>query len=254
MGLPASDRSIVTPNGCAKLIIPCDNAIESVADGRRQVSHEHQMYFVGNRDSSTRLRTSPRNTTFITMEFTPQGAFSIFGVPMSETCNRLCEADAVFGRWSRETCERIDALPSMPQKVAFIQDQLLGLPRVHERRNGTIDACVSAIRLADGRIAIRDLQRETGYSWRYIDRLFKEYVGLPPKVLAGIFRFQRFYRKWATTDSFDRLKEELYDFYYDQAHFSREFRRMTGHAPQQFVRHVPNEFGRRLLVRGTPSD
>ena len=77
--------------------------------------------------------------------------------------------------------------------------------------------------------------------------LFKEHVGLSPKVLAGIFRFQRFYRHWATGQSFDLLKNDLYDYYYDQAHFTKEFKKMTGYSPRRFSREVSNEFGRRLL-------
>jgi len=248
-GLPESDRSLVAPNGCAKLIVPCENAIVSIADGKRQVSHHQQLYFVGNRESSTLLRTSPQRTTFITIEFSPHGAFPVFGVPMSETSNRLCEADAVFGKWSRELRQRIDDLPAMAQKVAGIEDQLIRLLRTHECRNRVVDACVRKIRSADGRIAIADLQRATGYSWRYLDRLFKEHVGLSPKVLARICRFQKFYRRWATGESFDQFRDELYDHYSDQAHFSREFRKMTGHSPVRFMREVPNEFGRRLLIK-----
>ena len=49
--------------------------------------------------------------------------------------------------------------------------------------------------------------------------------------------------------SYDVLKEGLYDYYYDQAHFSKEFKRMTGHSPLEFMTDVSNEFGRRLLAQ-----
>jgi hypothetical protein len=39
---------------------------------------------------------------FITVEFRPEGAFPIFGVPMPETSNQLWETECVFGQWSRE--------------------------------------------------------------------------------------------------------------------------------------------------------
>jgi methylphosphotriester-DNA--protein-cysteine methyltransferase len=71
-------------------------------------------------------------------------------------------------------------------------------------------------------------------------------VGLSPKALAEIFRFQRFYRKWAQGLRYDVLKQELYDYYHDQAHFTKEFKRMTGYSPQKFTLEVSNEFGRRL--------
>jgi hypothetical protein len=68
-------------------------------------------------------------------------------------------------------------------------------------------------------------------------------------VLAGIFRFQKFYRKWAQGLPYGHLKAELYDYYYDQAHFTKEFKRMTGYSPLRFTREVSNEFGRRLSLK-----
>ena len=211
------------------------------------------MYFVGNRDSATLIRSSAQQTGFIAIEFRPHGAFQIFGVPMSETSNQLWETDCVFGRWSRNVEETLNNLGRVDQKVAFIQDQLTLLLRRNRRDDRVVEYCVKALRSADGRMSIRELAQRTGYSRRYVDRLFQQHVGLSPKVLAEIFRFQRFYRKWAAGMSFDLLKADLYDHYYDQSHFTKEFRRMTGHPPQTFMREVSNEFGRRLLIREASS-
>jgi len=205
------------------------------------------MYFVGNRDSATLIRSSAHKTGFIAIEFRPQGAFPIFGVPMSETSNQLWETDSVFGQWSREVVETLNNLERVEEKVAYIQDRLMLLLRRNGREAPIVDYCVNALRSADGRMSIRELEQDTGYSRRYLDRLFQQHVGLSPKGLAEIFRFQRFYRRWAEGLSFDLFKAELYDHYYDQAHFSKEFRRMTGHSPQRFIREVSNEFGRRLV-------
>src|SRR5262245_44640113 len=250
-GLAAATDSIAAPNGCSKRIVPCENSIVSVANGRTQISHVQQIYFVGNRDSATHIRSSAQRTSFIAIEFHPQGAFQVFGVPMSETSNQLCESDCVFGQWSHTLREELTNLERMDQKVAYLQDRLTLLLRKNRRKAGIVDYCVGALRSADGRIPIRELQQYTGYSRRYIDRLFDQHVGLSPKVMSEIFRFQRFYRKWAEGLSFDLMKAELYDHYYDQAHFSREFRRMTGHTPQRFVRDVSNEFGRRLMQQAS---
>jgi AraC-like DNA-binding protein len=48
---------------------------------------------------------------------------------------------------------------------------------------------------------------------------------------------------------YEALKEELHDYYYDQAHFTKEFKKMTGYSPGKFTREVTNEFGRRLTLK-----
>lgn len=247
-GLPDTDSNVVVPNGCSKLIIPYDNSIISSALGNVQVSRERRLYFVGNRDSSTLLKSSSRRTGFITIEFCPNGAFPIFGIPMSKTFNGLWDGDDLFAKWGYDVREALNNLECVDQKLAFIQDELIALLRKNACRNPVVEYCVNALRSADGRIAIRQLAQQTGYSRRYLDQLFKQHVGLPPKVLAGVFRFQKFYRRWAGGQSFDALKSDLYEDYYDQSHFIKEFRKMTGYAPRKFTREIGNEFGRRISV------
>jgi AraC-like DNA-binding protein len=210
---------------------------------------EQGLYFVGNRDTSTLIHSSSQKTGFIAIEFKPFGAYPIFGIPMHETTNRLLDSDEVFSRWGREVREALRNREGVGRKVDFIQEQLVKLLQKNNRLNGLVEFCVLTLKDSHGRMSIGELGRKTGYTRRYLNLLFREHVGLSPKVLAGIFRFQKFYVKWAGGQSFDLLKEDLHEHYFDQAHFTKEFRQMTGYSPQRFTREVPNEFGRRLSQR-----
>jgi AraC-like DNA-binding protein len=247
-GFPAVDRNIVIPNGCAKLIIPHENSLISESHGTTNISRAQNLYLVGNQDASTLLRSSLQPTSFISIEFTPEGAFPIFGIPMAETANGLWETDVLLSKWSRPVRDALNARDRLQDKVAVIQEQLIHLLSQNDRRSGIVDYCVQSLRATHGLLSVRDLASRTGYSRRYIDKLFRQRVGIAPKVLAGIYRFQKFYRMWAQGNSFEALKEDLYEHYYDQSHFTREFHRMTGHPPKRFSEAVSNEFGRRLLL------
>src|SRR5215467_6436463 len=78
VGMPRTDQSMAAPNGCAKLIIPYENSITSIADGRVQLSREQGVYFVGNRDTSTIIQTTSQKTGFIAIEFSPFGAYAFW--------------------------------------------------------------------------------------------------------------------------------------------------------------------------------
>jgi methylphosphotriester-DNA--protein-cysteine methyltransferase len=246
--MPPEQHSLAAPNGCPKLIILYGNCLTTIADGRVQLSREG-LYFVGNRDSATRLHSSPREIGFIGVEFYPHGAYPCFGIPMSETANRLFDADTLFDRWGRQAAEKLRNLATVKQKAACIQDELALLLRTRQDRSSVVEFCVRTLKSADGRVPMEQLKRQTGYSRRYLELLFQRHVGFPPKVLAGIFRFQKFYRKWAQGQSYDRFKDALYADYYDEAHFDKEFKRMTGYPPRKFTLAVSNEFGRRLALR-----
>jgi transcriptional regulator GlxA family with amidase domain len=104
---------------------------------------------------------------------------------MSETSNQLCESDCVFGQWSRELQEKLNNLECVDQKVACIQDRLTFMLRKNRRSASIVDYCVGALRSADGRMPIRELEQRTGFSRRYLDRLFQQHVGPSPKVLVA---------------------------------------------------------------------
>lgn len=248
-GMPQQDTSMAAPNGCSKLIIPYQNSLFSVADGSTSVSREGGLYFVGNRDTQTLIHSAARETGFVVIEFSPSGAFPFFGLPMEQTTNGLFDAEAVFGAWGRDVREMLGNLEKVEEKVNCVQDRLALLLHRSIQQNSVIEYCVRSLRMSSGRVAIRELERRTGYSRRYLDLLFNKHVGVSPKVLAGIFRFQRFYRKWAEGLPYDVFKDELYEYYFDQAHFVREFKKMTGYSPRKFSREVSNEFGRRLSLK-----
>jgi AraC-like DNA-binding protein len=247
-GLPPEHQSLAAPNGCPKLIFLDGNSLTSTVDGRAQNSREG-LYFVGSRDRSALLHSSARRIGLIGIEFRPHGAFPCFGIPMSDTANRLFDAEALLGRWGRQTTEVLRNLETAAQKVARIQNALIELLQKNHERSPLIEFCVSTLKATNGQLPIEELRRRTGYSRRYVELLFQRHVGIAPKVLAGIFRFQKFYRRWAQGQSYDLVRSELYDDYYDEAHFCREFKRLTGYPPRQFTLRVSNEFGRRLTLR-----
>src|SRR5262245_35156774 len=197
VGMPQTDQSMAAPNGCAKLIIAYENSITSIADGRVQVSREHGVYFVGNRDTSTMIQASSRKTGFIAIEFCPFGAFPVFGIPMDESVNRLLGSDEIFGQWGRDMREILCNIDTVERKVDFIQQQLVAQLRQNQRSTALIEFCVKTLKYTDGRMAIQELEQKTGYSRRYLGSLFRQQVGFSPKTMAEIFRFQRFYRQWA---------------------------------------------------------
>src|SRR5499433_3578523 len=142
VGMPRTDHSMAAPNGCAKLIIPYENSITSIADGRVQLSREQGVYFVGNRDTSTVIQTSSRKTGFIAIEFRPFGAYALWGIPMDESANHLLASDEIFGQWGRDIREVLCNIERVEEKVDFIQKQLVERLRQNQRSTTLIEFCL----------------------------------------------------------------------------------------------------------------
>jgi methylphosphotriester-DNA--protein-cysteine methyltransferase len=101
---------------------------------------------------------------------------------------------------------------------------------------------VASIRAAHGLADVAALAATLRTSPRTLQRLFAAQVGLTPKLLARIVRFQRVFAAWrAEPESLSRVAAAC--GYFDHAHLVRDFRELAGVAPARFLPNQP-EFTR----------
>ena len=106
----------------------------------------------------------------------------------------------------------------------------------------SVRAAVQAIRASSGRVDLAELAARLRSSSRTLQRLFNAEVGITPKLLARIVRFQRVFGAWREDpSSLSRVAAEC--GYFDHAHLVRDFRELAGVAPARFLPNQP-EFTR----------
>lgn len=71
---------------------------------------------------------------------------------------------------------------------------------------------------------------EFGVSARHLRRLTSQYLGLSPREFANVFRFQKTLRAMNTAN----CPNVWASYYYDQPHFHRDFKNMSGVTPNKF--------------------
>ena len=76
-------------------------------------------------------------------------------------------------------------------------------------------------------------------SVRQVDRLFARHVGIPPKVVARILRFQGALRALMRDPGCPLADVAANAGYFDQAHFVRDFRQMSGGVPRGYRGYFP---------------
>jgi AraC-like DNA-binding protein len=243
LGVPAADPRIIVPNGTAKILIPLQNPMTAFVRQKTMGAEEHHIYLAGLSETPTVITADAKDTVTVGVELTPKGLYHFFNLSMHEMTNGLFNFEELFGGWGARLQHMLTNIENVQEKISFLQNALNYLLNKNMKDYSLLDHTIDVINESHGMVSVKELETQTGYSKRYLDMLFKEHVGVSPKRLASIARFQIFYKLWAQEKSKTFFKDNLYAYYYDQSHFIKEFRRFTGFTPQKFA-DINNEFGR----------
>jgi AraC-like DNA-binding protein len=182
------------------------------------------------------------------MELTPKGLYHFFKLNMYEFTDHMVSFEELFGPWGVRLQTRVGDADDPQEKIALLQTGLTQLLLQDPKDYALLDHAVDLIARTHGMLPIRELAAHVGYTKRYLDVLFKDHVGLSPKSLASILRFQASYRVWTRQTSPTSFRNSLPAYYYDQSHFIKEFKRYTGFTPRQY-QEMTNEFGKAFTAQ-----
>jgi AraC-like DNA-binding protein len=241
--MPSEDMKLIVPNGMVKLTIPFRNGLFGKNNESSLLSKESKITLIGICDVPAIVDIeldAPSGS--IGIEFSPVGAYRIFRLPQAELKNKILPFEDVLGKSAKAIEEIIANTENISHKVRLIQAYLIKLLQQTEP-DPILDYCIDQIQNTNGLIRVGELERKTGYSSRWLYEKFIEKVGLSAKNLSAVARFMQFYENWAKDPQKQFYRQDIYDYFYDQAHFSKEFKRFTGLPPSKFSP-GGNEFGR----------
>ena len=100
---------------------------------------------------------------------------------------------------------------------------------------------------SDGKVRISEISERTGYSERYINRVFLEEMGFAPKTFCKIIQFQRAL-EFLNYGAPDKMTDAAVNLgYYDQPQFIRDFKAYCGLTPLKYLRLIrDHEYGSRI--------
>lgn len=191
----------------------------------------------------------------VQVDLTPLGARRLVGMPMSELANQSVPIDHVFGRFGRALVQRVGEAPDWPSRFTVIDDAI----RARLSGAAPVDTGVAWTlrRITDsgGAAAIGELAGELGWSHRRLIARYRDFVGLPPKLVARIVRFERLSARLAADPTADWAAMAATCGYFDQAHMAREVRELAEITPTELRAQTVNsvqDAGTELSLASSP--
>ena len=161
----------------------------------------------------------------------PDGARRLFPLPQRELTDGIHALGQIDRRLARRLADDVADRPSPAAMAAALDAALVAALPAHAAASPA-SAAVSLALARRGLVRVDDLAAHAGVGARQLERLFQSEVGLSPKMLLRVTRFQQVLRALREGTSHSRWAAVAADCgFYDQSHFIRDFKSFVGMAP-----------------------
>ena len=209
--LPAHDVKLIVPNASFKLTLTCRNGIVARIADEVFTQTENRLTLTGIIDVPVMLDPfDDVPTGTIIIEFHPPAAYRLFRLSYAELKNQIIDLTDLIGVSARQLQVQLADAAALDAKLQLLQAFLIRQLQ-HAQSDQIFDYCVNRISSSQGLVSVARLQKETGYSARWLHTKFSENLGTGPKNLAEIIRFKHFYQLYASGAHSHSLKEYMYE-------------------------------------------
>lgn len=232
-------RDRVLPNGTSGLIVNLmeDETRLYSADGSRMI---HRLDGAGFDGAMTRpFVIDTAEQVFVAgVNFLPGGAWPFAKAAQDELLNTHLSLKDIWGSDAASLREQL-LLAKTPSIALLVLEKML-LSKLHRplQRHPAVQHALNQIQKNPGSIRVEECLQPGNVGSRRLTRLFELETGMTPKRFARVLRFRQVVshlhqqKSHAAVDWSDLA---LRYGYYDQAHFSREFKDFSGFTPTAYL-------------------
>jgi AraC-like DNA-binding protein len=170
------------------------------------------------------------------VHFKPWGISPFVDVPSTELRNRWVPVDAVRERsldWMRD---RIAGARSTGEIRQILEDEMRSrLVPAPSRGLELVNHTAGRLEASWGAVSVGALTDGAGVSGNHLATQFKARLGVTPKRVTRIYRFARLILSVRALHPVDWSELAQAAGYFDQAHFSKEFKDFTGDTPTAYL-------------------
>ncbi|MHC4134232.1 MAG: DUF6597 domain-containing transcriptional factor [Planctomycetota bacterium] len=228
----------VAPTGCSCLLFNYGDRPSQIG-AHGQWSLQPWGHIAGQRTSFTDVQVSGP-VGLVAVVLRPEVNAAVLGLPASELSGQQVEVEQVFGPAGARVCQQVVEAPGPGARFRllerFLVDHLAAVDPIVDPR---VRAFVRQVTASGGQLSVEQLASRLDLSRRQLERQVGAAVGMTPKEFCRIVRYQKVLALKQHDPSLSLTQLAYGGGYADQAHFNREFSRITGYTPKRAFERCP---------------
>lgn len=227
-GAPSPPADRVLPDGCVEAVVHFHDTFERDEPGGGTTRNTCAL--VGQIRTSLLLRPLGR-VGVLGIRFEPAGAGLLLRQTMRDLAGRSAVLGDVLGATADALAGAVACARTPRARIAAAEAILRPLAASASARRSLAEEASAALAGSFGMRSLSDVCEELGAAGRRLERRFLDEVGIPPKSLARILRFQSAVRLLRAHPALPLAHVAADAGYCDQAHLTRDFTEFAGEPP-----------------------
>ena len=226
------EKQTIVPDGCMEMIFHFGDLFRQYKENKISII-QPRCFVIG--QLTQPLEIEPTGETGIfSVRFHPDGFLPFATIPLKEMENKTVSLEKLFGKDGQEIEQAILKANSTSERIKLVETFLLNRLTDTETMDRIVKSTIETILTANGQLSIDEISKQTNINRRQLERKFSSTIGLSPKQLSKTIRLQATL-KMLLNKKFTSLTALAYESeYYDQAHFIKDFKELTGFTPKEF--------------------
>ena len=221
-------QQIVVPDTCVDIIFKIDFANNRI--NGKFCGIDDRTFATEESVTDSRTDMDAGEESVFAIRFYPWSVFLFSEETLRGTKNGFFDVDQHFSGFKKEIEPQLFEVVRIEERISLAERYLLS--HMYRRRDQDMFlTTMSGILQKKGNIAIGELSKTLPVGVRQLERIFAENIGMSPKQLATLIRYQNLWHDMLFFPQFQILDAVCQYGYTDQSHLLRDFKKFHSMGP-----------------------
>ena len=229
-GKTAIQKEKIVPDGYPEMIFHYGDPYRANISGDW---YTQDKYLIAGQITNHFFLENTGTSGMIGIKFQPWALKHSFNMDMEAIVNRVIPLPEQLIKELIPIIQIADSHLRFDEKVRQLEDRFIERITPTDHQNDHFQKAVELIIATKGSKPLQEIRQQTHISERSMERYFKKYIGLSPKLYSRIIRFSNIFHLIQSKD-FEWTEISFLSGFYDQSHFIKNFKEFTGEDPTSY--------------------
>ena len=233
-----NNKGVGFPKTAMSLVFNLNDSFKLFTDFKFTDFTDYQKYWVAGFQIQPTYVESYGESKMVVIQFKTLGAYAFLKQPLRHFTNNYIDLDFIFKKEADEVWEQLQEANTINEKFLLTENFLYRKLLTTKIPSDKLIASIDLLLKKTATISVKEICQQHNISRKHLNFLFQEYLGISPKMLSSLNRFQSILQTISNSKP-DKLTDLAYELnFFDQAHFNNNFKRFTGLKPNDYIKKV----------------